>query len=78
MAAGADILVTGDVGYHAAQEAADAGFALLDAGHASTETVVLEPLAEKLRSYAKASKSKIKVSVFREGEPFSFAVGKNN
>ncbi|TAL16176.1 Nif3-like dinuclear metal center hexameric protein [bacterium] len=77
MAAGADILVTGDVGYHAAQEAADAGFAILDAGHASTETVVLSPLAEKLRNYAKASKSKIKVSVFSEGEPFSFAVAKN-
>lgn len=36
-AAGADVLVTGDVSHHRAHEAVERGMALLDAGHAATE-----------------------------------------
>lgn len=36
-AAGADVLVTGDVSHHRANEAVERGVAVLDAGHAATE-----------------------------------------
>jgi len=48
-AAGAQVLLTGDVKYHQAQEAGDLGLALIDAGHDATERVVLEPLAARLQ-----------------------------
>ena len=35
--AGADALVTGDLGHHAAREALDRGLSLIDPGHAATE-----------------------------------------
>jgi dinuclear metal center YbgI/SA1388 family protein len=37
VAAGADVLVTGDVSHHRANEAAAVGLAIIDAGHAATE-----------------------------------------
>lgn len=47
-AAGADALVTGDIGYHAARDMLAAGVVFIDAGHYGTERVVLEPLARRL------------------------------
>lgn len=52
VAAGADVLITGDVKYHEAQEALAAGLALIDAGHFFTERPVVAVLAGYLRSYA--------------------------
>ncbi|MFZ5649059.1 MAG: Nif3-like dinuclear metal center hexameric protein [Bacillota bacterium] len=46
--AGADVLVTGDIGYHAARDILSAGISFVDAGHYGTERVVLEPLARSL------------------------------
>ncbi|CAO0823637.1 GTP cyclohydrolase 1 type 2 homolog [Desulfarculales bacterium] len=46
--AGAQMLVTGEARYHAAQEAADLGLALLTLGHFQTEVVVLQPWARRL------------------------------
>lgn len=46
--AGADVLVTGDVGYHQAREAEISGPAVIDAGHFATERPVLEPWADRL------------------------------
>lgn len=46
---GADALVTGDLKYHAALDACEAGLCILDAGHFSTEKVVLPYLARRLR-----------------------------
>ncbi len=40
--AGADVLVTGDVKYHEAQQAVAAGLAVIDAGHFATELPVVE------------------------------------
>lgn len=45
--AGVDVLVTGDVKYHTAQDAVEMGLCLLDAGHFSTEVVVL-PYLERI------------------------------
>ncbi len=44
----ADVLVTGDIKYHAALRALDAGLHVIDAGHAATEKVALPRLASFL------------------------------
>jgi dinuclear metal center YbgI/SA1388 family protein len=45
---GADVLVTGDLKYHTALDALEAGLCIIDAGHFSTEKVVLPYLAGRL------------------------------
>ena len=49
VAAGADVLVTGDIRYHDAQEAMAMGLCLIDAGHFATEFPVLNSLQGLLR-----------------------------
>jgi len=49
IAAGCDALVTADVKYSMFSYAAHAGLLLIDAGHFSTENVVIEPLGEGLQ-----------------------------
>ncbi|WP_305044062.1 Nif3-like dinuclear metal center hexameric protein [Geoalkalibacter sp.] len=51
---GADVLVTGDVKYHEAQQAWVQGPALIDAGHFATERLMVPRLAELLRQGLKA------------------------
>lgn len=46
--AGADVLVTGDVKYHEAQDAVSAGIAIIDAGHFGTENVIVDHLGQYL------------------------------
>lgn len=43
---GADALVTGDLKYHTALDAQEAGICIIDAGHFSTEKIVLPYLAQ--------------------------------
>lgn len=45
---GCDLLITGDVKYHEAQDARDLGICLLDAGHYGTEKFFGEAMKEKL------------------------------
>lgn len=45
---GADVLVTGDVKYHDARDALDLGIALIDAGHFSSEIIMVDDVAERL------------------------------
>ena len=47
--AGADVLVTGDSGYNASEEAAEMGFTVIEAGHYHTEV----PVCEKLVSFVR-------------------------
>lgn len=49
IATGADVLVTGDLKYHDAVDASEAGCCIIDAGHFNTEAVVLPSLAKALR-----------------------------
>lgn len=51
---GADLLVTGDIKYHDAENALAIGLALIDAGHFATEQVMVAGLAKKLREVASA------------------------
>ncbi len=48
-AAGAHVLVTGDVSYHEALDAEALGLTILDAGHFSTEKIVAEELKKYLQ-----------------------------
>ncbi len=50
-ASGADVLVTGDVKYHDALEAAALGIAVIDAGHYATEQPVVAALASYLQAH---------------------------
>ena len=51
--AGADVYVTGDVKYHEAQEAADLGLTVIDAGHYATEQPAVGAVARYLRERAR-------------------------
>jgi dinuclear metal center YbgI/SA1388 family protein len=46
---GADVLLTGDIKYHEARDAADAGLAVIDAGHDATEQVIVPVLRDYLQ-----------------------------
>ena len=60
--AGADVLITADVRYHAFQKA-QGSIALIDAGHWETEHVVLKPIAARLRSAARAAHEPLTVFI---------------
>lgn len=47
-ASGCDLMLTGDVKYHEAQEARDLGICLLDAGHYGTEKFFAQTMKDKL------------------------------
>jgi dinuclear metal center YbgI/SA1388 family protein len=51
---GADVLVTGDVKYHEARNAASLGLAIIDAGHFATERLMAGHLAEVMGQVATA------------------------
>jgi dinuclear metal center YbgI/SA1388 family protein len=61
----ADVFVTADVRYHGFQAAAGR-IALVDAGHYETEHVVLNSIADRLRSWAKARAEKIVVTISKQ------------
>lgn len=50
---GCDTMVTGDVRYHAALDAVDAGMNVVDLGHFGTEEIILKPLAARIRKELK-------------------------
>jgi putative NIF3 family GTP cyclohydrolase 1 type 2 len=49
---GSDVFITGDVKYHDAQRALEAGLALIDIGHFASERIIVRPLAAFLRARA--------------------------
>ena len=61
--AGADVLVTGDVKYHEAQDALAAGIAVIDAGHFATEQPILSYVATYLTTCASKDKWAVDISV---------------
>ena len=61
--AGADVLVTGDIKYHEAQEALAAGIAVIDAGHFATEQPVVPFVAEYLGICGNKHKWEVDISV---------------
>jgi len=67
---GADILITGDVKYHEAQEALARGLGIIDAGHFATEIPVLSTLASWIN--AKFSHTPVYISQ-RQVDVFTFS-----
>lgn len=73
LAAGADVLVTGDVGYHLAGDMLAAGLCFIDAGHYETERPVLFHLQQYLQAAAAGLGEQLTVLVSQvEGGPFRF------
>jgi len=60
-ALGADAFVTGEVKYHDARAAQEAGMCVVECGHHNTEQVALAPLAKRLRAMLPG----LRLSVFR-------------
>ena len=60
-ASGADAFVTGEVKYHDARAAQEAGMCVMECGHYNTEQIALAPLSARLREMLPA----LKVSVFK-------------
>ncbi|KJS15248.1 MAG: NGG1p interacting factor 3 protein, NIF3 [Peptococcaceae bacterium BRH_c4b] len=72
-AAGADVLVTGDVGYHAARDMVQAGFCFIDAGHYGTERVILPLLRDYLEKECIAKGLEVRVHVCgSNGDPYVY------
>ena len=65
---GANVLVTGDIRYHEAQDAVGQGLCLVDAGHFATEFPVLNRIQEWLRSQSASAKwdCEIDIAVHQE------------
>jgi dinuclear metal center YbgI/SA1388 family protein len=59
--AGSDVLVTGDIKYHDAQDAKAMGLAIIDAGHYETERPVIPSLINRLQNEFVALQYKIDV-----------------
>lgn len=70
-AAGADLLVTGDVGYHTARDMVMSGFNFIDAGHYGTERVILPVLKEYLEQCFSREGMEVRVHLADvPGDPF--------
>lgn len=67
VARGADVLVTGDVKYHDAQDALAMGLAVIDAGHFGTERPMLQALATTLAARAQTAGWAVQFHVSRQG-----------
>lgn len=75
-AAGADVLVTGDVKYHLARDMLAAGLNFIDAGHYATERVILEPLRDYLERRCHEAGIGVEFLVSRcHQEPFDYLTG---
>jgi len=70
LAAGADVLVTGDLKHHVALDASDAGVAVLDLGHAPTEQGALKVMERIVRDLARTEGERLEVETWNPGEPW--------
>lgn len=72
MRAGADVLITGDLYYHVAQDAKMEGMTIIDAGH-HIESVMKLGVAQEMKSYLKTNGYDIQVFASEPStEPFQF------
>ena len=65
-ASAVDVVVTGDVDYHAALAATERGIAVIDAGHHGTELAIIPVLA----GYLRKNSSGIRITTYLEAETF--------
>lgn len=67
----ADVLITGDIKYHEAKMAEEAGLCVIDAGHFATEVIFVDFMKSYLTKYLKSAKSDIKVFTDKGSDPFN-------
>jgi dinuclear metal center YbgI/SA1388 family protein len=73
IASGAQAYVSGDLGYHTARDAQQAGIGLIDIGHFGSEHLVVDVLAASMQDAIKASGLTITVeAVDTETDPFHY------
>jgi dinuclear metal center YbgI/SA1388 family protein len=73
---GAQVLVSGDLGYHQAREAEALGLGLIDAGHFATERPAVRDLARRLAGLAEAAGMPVVFEVLdREEDPWRVVEG---
>jgi dinuclear metal center YbgI/SA1388 family protein len=68
---GADVYITGDVKYHEARQAVQAGLNIIDAGHFSTEIIFVDYIKKYLTSFLKNNASVAKVFSEKAKDPFN-------
>lgn len=70
---GVELLVTGDIKYHDAQDALDAGLSIIDIGHYNSEAIIVGPVARRLREGFAAAGIQAEVLEAQAGQdPFQF------
>jgi len=69
--AGAELYITGDVGYHLARRAEEAGLALCDLGHYPPERFGMEQFARALGKALRAAGAAVEVVLAKEKDPFT-------
>lgn len=73
ISSGADVYISGDLGYHTAQDAQQAGMALIDAGHFSSERLIVDVLATVLQTAAAKEGLEVTVTPAKmEADPFHY------
>lgn len=72
-AAGADVLVTGDMKYHDGQAALDMGLKFIDAGHYGTEHIIVAQVAGVIKKTARESEMDVEVLISEVNtDPFDY------
>ncbi|KUO51451.1 MAG: NGG1p interacting factor NIF3 [Desulfitibacter sp. BRH_c19] len=70
---GIQVFITGDISYHQAQEAESLGICVIDAGHGTTEKLVVPYFANNLKSKLDVQKRKVEVMISKvNSEPWTF------
>ena len=70
---GAQVLVTGDVSYHQAQEAEKLGISVIDAGHGITEKLIVPVFASNLNAELQTQKANVEVVISKvNSDPWTF------
>ena len=73
IAAGAEVYVSGDISYHTARDAQQAGIGVIDVGHFHSEQPVVDVLAASLRDVLKVEDIPVVVAaVDTERDPFDY------
>jgi dinuclear metal center YbgI/SA1388 family protein len=76
VALGVDAFITGDIKYHEAQRAVEAGLTLIDIGHFASERLVVRPLAAYLGRRCEEQQADVEVLVAgHEADPFVYLRG---
>ena len=69
----ADVFISGDLRYHDARDAEEAGRALIDIGHFASEHIMIDPVVDYLRHAVKKVDWPLVVEPYRfENDPFCF------